>query len=276
LSGARAARVIEQPNSTIDEHAHDWPVLSLYVMGSCARVFDGVVTAINGPCAVLHPPGAFHSSSIGPAGLEQIDIEFDPAWLRLSDTRALQRVQHWSGGRMSDAVRRLSACWTRAADDGVALEEATGAFIERAITSAPARQPRWLRTVLDKLDQVPPLTTSELARELDLHPAWLNQAYRSAVGEGLHQSVARKRIERAALLLRNSGDPAAQIAAETGFCDQSHMIRCFRQLLGRTPNQVRSEAAQREAYGSGLASTGACAATEARALCRTVPPQFGS
>jgi transcriptional regulator GlxA family with amidase domain len=89
--------------------------------------------------------------------------------------------------------------------------------------------------------------TAEIALELDLHPGWLAQAYRLATGEGLQQTLIRKRVERAVLLLRSSADPAADVAAAAGFCDQSHMIRCFRQLLGRTPNALRAEGAFRDA-----------------------------
>ena len=35
--------------------------------------------------------------------------------------------------------------------------------------------------------------------------------------------------------------PAAQVAAAAGFCDQSHMHRAFRGLVGRTPLEVRIE-----------------------------------
>jgi AraC family transcriptional regulator len=95
--------------------------------------------------------------------------------------------------------------------------------------------------VLERIDCDPPPNAETLGRELELHPAWLSQSYRSVIGEGLQQTLMRKRVERASLLLRNSDQPAAQIAVETGFCDQSHMIRRFRKLLGRTPYQVRTE-----------------------------------
>ena len=62
-----------------------------------------------------------------------------------------------------------------------------------------------------------------------------------ATGEGLHETLRRKRLERAALLLRNTDAPPADIALATGFCDQSHMIRGFRAVLGRTPLEVRAE-----------------------------------
>lgn len=241
FSGAHAVRIIERPDSSIAEHAHDWPVMSLYVMGSCTRQFDSTATPMTGPCAVLHPPGQYHSSDVGAVGLEQIDIEFDPAWLRLSDAGSLQRVRHWRGGAIGPATRRLSQLWTGGAATDSRLSSATEAFISVALRSDEAREPRWLKTVHARLDHEEPPSTDDLAREVDLHPAWLAQAYRAATGEGLQQRVMRRRVERAALLLRHSAEPAAQIAAEAGFCDQSHMIRGFRQLLGRTPSQVRAE-----------------------------------
>jgi transcriptional regulator GlxA family with amidase domain len=49
-------------------------------------------------------------------------------------------------------------------------------------------------------------------------------------------------VERAALMLRGSDAPLAQVALECGFCDQSHMNRVFGAVLGRTPLEVRREA----------------------------------
>jgi len=87
----------------------------------------------------------------------------------------------------------------------------------------------------------------DIARRLDLHPAWLARAYRHATGEGLHETVRRRRVEQACILLRRSDRPLAEIALAAGFCDQSHMNRGFRATLGRTPAQVRAEQHRLEA-----------------------------
>jgi AraC family transcriptional regulator len=84
------------------------------------------------------------------------------------------------------------------------------------------------------------LRTVDIARELGLNAAWLAQAYRAAAGEGLRETLQRRRVEKAVSLL-DAGGASADIAAATGFCDQSHMIRAFRRTLGRTPSQVRAE-----------------------------------
>ncbi|MDQ4087634.1 MAG: helix-turn-helix domain-containing protein, partial [Pseudomonadota bacterium] len=89
------------------------------------------------------------------------------------------------------------------------------------------------------MDRPPP--TRRLADELGLSPAWLAEAWRSTVGEGIGQALRRRRVATAANLLRVTALPAAQIAAAAGFCDQSHMIRAFHAVLGRTPAQVRAE-----------------------------------
>jgi AraC family transcriptional regulator len=55
------------------------------------------------------------------------------------------------------------------------------------------------------------------------------------------ETAVRFRVERAARLLRETDQPAACIALEAGFCDQRHMNRTFRRLLGRTPSEVRDD-----------------------------------
>jgi AraC family transcriptional regulator len=54
-----------------------------------------------------------------------------------------------------------------------------------------------------------------------------------------HQYVIWRRVERAKLLIRASKVPNyAVIAAEVGFCDQSHFVRHFRRIVGCTPSQL--------------------------------------
>ncbi|HLW73800.1 MAG TPA: helix-turn-helix domain-containing protein, partial [Gammaproteobacteria bacterium] len=80
--------------------------------------------------------------------------------------------------------------------------------------------------------------------EAGLHPSWLGTAYRRAAGEGLMDAAARFRVEHAARLLRETDAALACIAMEAGFCDQSHMIRTFRRVLGRLPSAVREDRRQ--------------------------------
>jgi AraC family transcriptional regulator len=240
--GARAARIVGRGNTVGSEHSHDWPVLSLFIIGDYRKTFDGGKVAIRGPSVVLHGAGEVHANKLNEAGLEQLDLQFDPDWLGTSARKLkLDGVRCWLGGKVSAAGSELARLWTDPGQSEGALASATETFLRGALTSVPVRPPPWVERVIDRLDIADPPSARDLAAPIGLHPGWLAQAYRSATGEGILQTVQRRRVEKASSMLRGSDLDAAIIAAEAGFFDQSHMIRVFRRFLGRTPAQVRSE-----------------------------------
>ena len=242
LPGAIAVRVIEAGGSVVEEHCHDWPVLSLYLMGDVLKVQDGGEVRVNRPAVVFHGAGESHSNVIGAAGLEQLDIQFDPAWIKLSAAdEAIRTVTFWTGGKVMAEANRLRLQWLDNRSSEAQLASATARFINIAFAAEDVREPEWLPTLLLKLKSDLAPSTERLALELNMHPGWLAQAYRTAVGEGLRQTVQRHRVERATKLLRTTDLAAADIAAAAGFYDQSHMIRNFKQLLGRLPSRVRAD-----------------------------------
>jgi AraC family transcriptional regulator len=239
-SGATAARIISGPSEDPPHH-HEWPVLSIHVMGEMTKLCDEGEVPISSASAVFHARGASHANIVGEHGCEQIDIVFDPGWLKLETLARLSGVPCWIGGPVALAARKLARIWSSqdiAEDD---LRRITKGFFRFAANAALPRQPLWLPAVLEKILQNPNLTAADLAPVARCRPDWLTQAFRAAMGEGLAETSRRIRVEKAALLLRTTQRPAAEIATEAGFCDQSHMNRCFRQLLGRTPLQVRLE-----------------------------------
>lgn len=241
FSGARVVRMIDGSNAHVAEHAHDWPVLSIFVLGSCDNRSIAGESTIASPSAVFYRAGAAHENRVGRYGYEQIQMEFDPRWLRSVDTLHADPVRHWIGGPVAAAARALATLWSRPDAGEAAVVGATEEFFRRAMAHRDAKRPAWMQHVAQRLqsDVVP--TTRELARELGLHAGWLAEAYRDAAGEGLHETVRRRRVAIATSLLRHSDRPPADIAATAGFCDQSHMIRSLRALLGRTPTQIRAE-----------------------------------
>ena len=53
-----------------------------------------------------------------------------------------------------------------------------------------------------------------------------------------HQFQMQNRVRKAQRLLRDSA-PTAEAALAAGFCDQSHLSRYFKQIVGLTPGQYR-------------------------------------
>jgi AraC family transcriptional regulator len=239
FSGALIRRVIDRSHSCVPEHAHDWPVLSLFVIGSYLNETEEGQRYICGPSAVLYRAGAGHRNTTAAVGFEQIEIEFDPSWLG-HPLVARRPVQLWAGGRVAREARRLArACEAEPSEDR--LRAAIVGFLEAAGREPPREVPGWIGAMSRRVREDPSLSISELAHEVRRHPSWAGSVYREASGEGLAETAARLRVEGATRLLRETLEPLSSIALAAGFCDQSHMNRTFRRVLGRSPAAVREE-----------------------------------
>ena len=206
FSGAIVRRTIDRSRARVPEHAHDWPLLSFFVMGAYSNQTDIGEEFISGPSAVLYAAGAAHRNTAGPEGFEQIEIEFDPAWLcvRLPDGP----VSRWIGGLGGTAAKSLGRFCSENVTEKLLLV-ALRRFFEAARFEFRTRRPHWLDDITRRLRDDPSRRVCELARSAGLHPSWLGTAYRRATGEGLMNTTARFRVERAARLLRETDLPPA-------------------------------------------------------------------
>ena len=75
---------------------------------------------------------------------------------------------------------------------------------------------------------------AELAAVAGLSRFELVRCFRSGTGLTPHAYQVNLRIGRARELLA-AGMAPAQVAAQCGFCDQPHLTRAFRRLVGVTP-----------------------------------------
>lgn len=84
-----------------------------------------------------------------------------------------------------------------------------------------------------------PLRLKDLADLCGLSPSYFSHAYRNASGETPSQAIARARVAQAKRLLAADAMPLSAVAAATGFADQAHLTRVFRQHCGVTPSAWR-------------------------------------
>jgi AraC family transcriptional regulator len=239
LEGVIVRRVIDRSHACIPAHSHDWPLLSLFVLGGYRNHTEVGEQQIDGPSAVFYRAGSAHRNLASSNGFEQVEIEFDPAWLGPSALPETP-VAHWIGGAAGREARCLARiCCT--ASSAETLRGAIRQFLFNSKGESSRRRASWVAVVRRRLEDDPSLRVADLAREIGRHPSWLGSAYHYTTGEGVLESAARFRVERACRLLRESALSLAHIAAEAGFCDQSHMNRIFRRMLGRTPSAVRED-----------------------------------
>ncbi len=241
-SGAACYRVVHPGAQSIEAHAHDWPTMVIVRLGSLTETCEGGTAHYDGPAIILHPSRRSHADDIDVGGLETITITFDPAWLRARVEQLPLESRGWTNAAARLQGRRLAHAWANPSSSSADLRELTGATL-RGLLSQDTKSvaPQWLGKVAEILNTATPPSTEQIATSLGLHPDWFRQAYKKAVGEGVWETVRRKRVERAMRLARATTSSLAQIAADVGFADQSHMNRAFQSLCGRTPLVVRHE-----------------------------------
>ncbi|PRY95736.1 AraC family transcriptional regulator with amidase-like domain [Hasllibacter halocynthiae] len=98
-----------------------------------------------------------------------------------------------------------------------------------------------VRRALSQIQQhlAAPPGAAEVAGRLGVGRRTLERRFAAATGLTPAEAFMRLRLAHAKLLLGRSGRSVAQIAAETGFCDASHLIRAFRKREGVTPDAWR-------------------------------------
>jgi AraC family transcriptional regulator len=239
FSGATIRRVIDRSHAVVREHSHDWPVLSLFVMGAYINRTESGDLAVAGPSAILYRAGAAHWNEVGPGGFEQIEIEFDPTWLGPS-TLPNAPVSRWVGGRTGAASRALARLCGEAPTEN-RVRTAVRQFVALAQAETQRSLPAWTPAAAACIADHTDTKVSDLARAAGRHPSWFGAAFRRATGERVQEAAARHRVERAAQLLRETDLSLAEVAADAGFCDQSHMNRTFARVLARSPRAVRAE-----------------------------------
>ena len=239
FTGVTIRRVIDRSHTGVPEHAHDWPVVSIFVIGSYLNETEIGRSVIASPSVVFYRSGAAHRNTVGTVGFEQIEIEFDPDWLGRSFVPDVP-VRRW----MACDATTLSESLVLACRSERTLRAALRDVLTRPDPGVRYERASWLSAIERRLKEDTTLRIADLARGVGRHPSWLGYAYRRATGEGLRTTAARLRVARAAYLLRETEEPIARIALEAGFCDQSHLNRTVRRVLGRSPASVREDRAK--------------------------------
>jgi AraC-like DNA-binding protein len=129
--------------------------------------------------------------------------------------------------------------------EALRAEELTGALLVRvlqrhgeAATTGTARDPGGAR--LDRVRQLiiglhaQDLTVARLAGEVGLSRIHLTRAFTQRFGVPPHVFLNSVRLHRARQAML-AGRPLADVAAATGFADQSHMSRRFKGAFGLSP-----------------------------------------
>lgn len=257
LSGTEAVRAQFHAHA-YDPHFHDQVLVGITERGvqqfRCRRQ---VHRSTPGRLIFFEPGETHDGEAYEAAGFIYAMLYFDPHWLR--DAAALytgrntgERVFHFphtldDDADLAQAIRR--ACRQIARPDSrmacdAALDNVVAIMALRfaggtAAGTAPApRMARLAREAIDAGFDRPDLGLEDLAALAGTDRFRLSRAFAGAYGLAPHAYLVQRRLNRARSLLAGGGAPA-DVAAATGFSDQSHMGRWFRRAFGMTPAAYR-------------------------------------
>jgi len=104
---------------------------------------------------------------------------------------------------------------------------------------APWQAKRLRSYIEDKLDSC--IRVTDLAGSVRLSTSYFFRAFRQTFGESPRAYIMGRRIRRAQELMLTSRLPLSQVAFECGMCDQAHLCRVFRRIVGINPNAWRRQ-----------------------------------
>jgi AraC-like DNA-binding protein len=85
-----------------------------------------------------------------------------------------------------------------------------------------------------------PMPLERLAAAAAVSPFHFHRQFKRSTGVTPHQYIVQMRTERAKALLSGSDLPLAEVAAQSGFADQSHFTSTFRRTTSMTPRSYRN------------------------------------
>lgn len=98
-----------------------------------------------------------------------------------------------------------------------------------------------LRRAKDEIDRryAEPLDIATLARTALASEAHFIRSFKHEFGETPHRYLQRRRIERAADMLRETDKPVTEIALDVGFQSLGWFTTAFKEIMGETPTAYR-------------------------------------
>ncbi len=240
---------------TFSRHTHESYAIGVIESGVEEFTYQGAVhKAPAGSVVVIHP-GEVHTGHAGiPSGwtyrmlypevtlvqravseLHQWQPYFPDPVIQDRQLATQLRQMHISIETSTSPLARESCfLWTFAQ---MVLRHADSKGLAKRRSVAPVAQCQ-VQCIQDYLraNYANSISLEQLAGVANLKPLRLLRVFRQAVGLPPHAYLVQVRVSRAKALL-STGLPIAQVAADTGFTDQSHLHRHFKRLVGVTPRQ---------------------------------------
>jgi AraC family transcriptional regulator len=247
VAGVYLTETLHPAAYRIPKHSHDVASLYFLVAGGLNEQFGGEYIDRKAGELIFTPADLPHSNVFHGCGARCLILELLPAiHSRLAQVKAWPCTLTSFRGHAAWLAKRLYNEF-RSGDDasplvieGLILEIIAEICRQRPQLSSLGSK-RKLNQAREFLDGAlsHPVSLSDVAQAVDLHPVYLARRFRQSFGCSVGEYLRRRRVDLVCTQLLSSEKTLAEIASDTGFCDQAHLTRTFQKLIGTTPIQYR-------------------------------------
>ncbi|MBU2113235.1 MAG: AraC family transcriptional regulator [Gammaproteobacteria bacterium] len=232
-------------------HSHDTYTLALTTFGVQSFNYRGELRhSLPGEVVILHPdephdgqagtdsPFAYRAISINPVEVQNIlqgaslpflpgGVSRDPRFLHIASQLLAEFNRPLQTLEQQELIYAFASSLQQVSGNSVKHTQANYAAIKRVreyiddIITIDCAMPHDI--TLDELAVIAQYSKWQVARD-----------FRSLYGTTPYRYVTLKRLQKAKALIER-GQPLAQVAFSSGFADQSHLTRHFKQCFGTTP-----------------------------------------
>jgi AraC family transcriptional regulator len=220
------------------------------------RIADRVLRHVPPTGSLAICPAGIDCAADAEGSVDLILIAVDPDRFSLAAAQdaalAAQLKERLAGfdGELLAIARALTAeCAQNFPNGPLYWNEHASSFIDALVARHSAGSKLPVRGVLEKevlarlkayvlahIDE--PIEVSVLAEMADRSPFHFTRVFKRSIGVTPHRYIVHLRLERAAALLREGQASLAEVAARTGFADQSHLSRWARRVYGVPLSQL--------------------------------------
>ena len=245
--GAVLSEVTHREGRALPPHGHEASYFCVLLDGGYVEQAGPTVLEYRPFSTAFHPEGLFHVDRIGPRGARFFMLDVRREWAAKWNGPFDASLDAAPRFLSHDSALLLARIYAASRRELVSADLVDAALCEllgdasRMPHVRETRRPAWLARCLDLLhasvDRPPSIV--DLARTLDLHPVYMAREFRRRSGRTVGEYSRRVRLRAACRLLADRDRPLAEIAAATGFADQSHLTRLFTAAIGCAPGAYR-------------------------------------
>ncbi len=234
-------------NVNIPAHSHELAHFCFVLKGNYAEKIGSKDFERNPTALVYYPPDVSHAEEHHSDGSHLL-VEIESAGLekvRQYGVKLNEPVILGGDKALALATKMYKEFTDRDKFSALALESISTELLiaaSRKNTKRPERsQPRWLKRVKEYLHEYyfESIGLNDLAKIAEVHPTHLARVFKQFEKCTAGDYVRKVRIAKARQKMLYSDSSLVEIALDTGFSDQSHFTRSFKNTIGMTPNEYR-------------------------------------